>query len=138
MACLCLPENCFTNFSLGLAIPSGYGNTWIKVGDEVKRNLHLGINMSDFFVGENFKVHPQWVYCKYHYLEGHEFDTPEAELRHFLKKLTDPYWKWSQQYEVEPKYQLDGVPDNERKICIEFASIARMIYIFTIISRLWS
>lgn len=65
-------------FRLGLAIPSGYGNTWIKVGDEVKRNLHLGINMSDFFVGENFKVHPQWVYCKYHYLEG-KFSTKQME-----------------------------------------------------------
>lgn len=49
-----------TPFSLGLAIPNGYGNTWIKVGDEVKRNLHMGINMSDFFVGENWKVHPEW------------------------------------------------------------------------------
>lgn len=72
--------------------------------------------MSDYFVDENFKVHPEWVYCKYHYLEGHEFATPEDELRHFLKKLSDPNWKWSQQYEVEPKYQHDGVPDsNERK-----------------------
>lgn len=49
-----------TPFSLGLAIPNGYGNTWIKVGDEVKRNLHMGVNMSDFFVGENWKVHPEW------------------------------------------------------------------------------
>lgn len=122
-----------------MAIPSGYGNTWIKVGDEVKRNLHLGVNMSDFFLGENFKVHPQWVYCKYHYLEGHEFDTPEDELRHFLKKLSDPYWKWSQQYEVEPKYQHDGVPDNERKFVID----KRKVYVnhfisYLICSRLWS
>ncbi|XP_037048766.1 voltage-dependent calcium channel subunit alpha-2/delta-3 [Bradysia coprophila] len=102
-----------TPFSLGLAIPSGYGNTWIKVGDEVKRNLHLGVNMSRFFMGENFKVHPEWVYCKYHYLEGHEFDTPEEELLHFLNKLSEPNWKWSQQYEVEPKYQHDGIPDDE-------------------------
>lgn len=49
-----------TPFSLGLAIPSEYGNTWIKVGDEVKRNLHMGMNMSDFFVGDNWKVHPEW------------------------------------------------------------------------------
>lgn len=49
-----------TPFSLGLAIPNGYGNTWIKVNDEVRRNLHMGINISDFFVGENWKVHPEW------------------------------------------------------------------------------
>lgn len=42
------------------------------------------------------------VYCKYHYLEGHEYDNPEEEWLDFLKKMTsDPYWKWSEQYEVE-------------------------------------
>jgi hypothetical protein len=40
------------------------------------------------------------VYCKYHYLEGHEFLTPEEELRHFLKRLEDPDWKWMEQYEA--------------------------------------
>lgn len=105
-----------TPFSMGLAIPSGYGNTWIKVGDEVRRNIHMGINMSDYFVGDNWKVHPEWVYCKYHYLEGHEFATPEIELRHFLRKLSDPAWKWSQQYEPEPKYEHDDIKENnERK-----------------------
>lgn len=49
-----------TPFSLGLAIPSGYGNTWIKVVNEVERNLKNGINMSDFFLGENWKIHPEW------------------------------------------------------------------------------
>ena len=56
---------------------------------------------SDFFVGQNWKVHPEWVYCKYHYLEGHEFETPEEELTHFLKKLNEPNWKWAQQYPEE-------------------------------------
>lgn len=92
-----------TPFSLGLAIPTGYGNTWIRVSNEVERNLRDHINMSDFFVGENWKVHPEWVYCKYHYLEGHEFQTPEKELLHFLRKLNDPKWKWSQQYEADHK-----------------------------------
>lgn len=38
------------------------------------------------------------VYCKYHVLEAHEFDSPESELRHFLNKLEDPSWDWSEQY----------------------------------------
>lgn len=42
------------------------------------------------------------VYCKYHYLEGHEFKTPEDELRHFLTKLGDPNWYWADQYAVDP------------------------------------
>ncbi|XP_038110145.1 voltage-dependent calcium channel subunit alpha-2/delta-3 isoform X2 [Culex quinquefasciatus] len=92
-----------TPFSLGLVLPHDYGNTWIKVGDEIKRNQHMGTNISEFFVGENWKVHPEWVYCKYHYLEGHEFKTPEDELQHFLVRLYEPNWKWSQQYEPEPE-----------------------------------
>lgn len=45
-----------TPFSLGIALPHDYGNTWIKVGDEIQRNNYTKINISDFFVGENWKV----------------------------------------------------------------------------------
>lgn len=91
-----------TPFSLGIVIPHVYGNTWIKVGDEVKRNQHSKINISEYFVGENWKVHPEWVYCKYHYLEGHEFISPEKELTHFLIKILKPSWKWWAQYGEKP------------------------------------
>lgn len=96
-----------TPFSLGLVLPSVYGKTWIKVGDEVKRNQHMQINISDYFVGENWRVHPEWVYCRYHYLEGHEFKNSEEELLHFLKKLNEPNWKWSDQYEEDLIAQTD-------------------------------
>lgn len=39
------------------------------------------------------------VYCRYHYLEGHEFKTPEEELIHFLGKMYDMDFKWERQYE---------------------------------------
>lgn len=41
------------------------------------------------------------VYCKYHYLEGHEFDSAEMELKHFLKSFYNDTWKWSEQYETD-------------------------------------
>lgn len=88
-----------TPFSLGIVLPSAYGKTWIKVGEEVKRNQHMGINITEFFKGDNWKLHPDWVYCRYHYLEGHEFKTNEKELLHFLNKLNDTNFEWSQQYE---------------------------------------
>lgn len=57
------------------------------------------------------------VYCKYHYLEGHEYKNPEEELSHFLKKLAEPNWKWSEQYEIEPFYEHEEIQDKtERKI----------------------
>ncbi|KYN22132.1 Voltage-dependent calcium channel subunit alpha-2/delta-4 [Trachymyrmex cornetzi] len=88
-----------TPFSLAVVL-SNYGTTWIKVGDEIRRNQNMNMNVSDYFVGDYWRVHPSWVYCRYHYLEGHEFNKPEDELRHFLALMSRPGWRWSQQYEA--------------------------------------
>lgn len=82
-----------------------------KVGDEIRRNQNLKVNISDFFMGNNWRVHPGWVYCRFHYLEGHEFNSPEQELRHFLDLLNKPGWRWSEQYENE----TDHVPNCGRR-----------------------
>ncbi|XP_018338432.1 PREDICTED: voltage-dependent calcium channel subunit alpha-2/delta-4-like isoform X2 [Trachymyrmex septentrionalis] len=88
-----------TPFSLAVVL-SNYGTTWIKVGDEIRRNQNMNVNVSDYFVGDHWRVHPSWVYCRYHYLEGHEFNKPEDELRHFLALMSRPGWRWSEQYEA--------------------------------------
>lgn len=62
-------------------------------------------------MGNNWRVHPGWVYCRFHYLEGHEFNSPEQELRHFLDLLNKPGWRWSEQYENE----TDHVPNCGRR-----------------------
>ncbi|KAK2575608.1 hypothetical protein KPH14_011312 [Odynerus spinipes] len=90
-----------TPFGLAVALPN-YGTTWIKVGDEILRNQQRKVNVSDFFAGNYWRVHPGWVYCRFHYLEGHEFRTPEDELRYFLARLDQPGWRWSDQYEAYP------------------------------------
>lgn len=95
-----------TPFSLGIVLPSNY-KTWMKARDEIQSSLFLKINFADFFVGQNWKVHPDWVYCKYHYLEGHEFESPEIELLHFLEKMNDKEFKWAEQYE-ENAQKLDS------------------------------
>lgn len=46
------------------------------------------------------------VYCKYHYLEGHEFKTPEAEFRHFLTLFNNKF-EWTEQYEADPNTTAD-------------------------------
>lgn len=50
----------WTPFTLGLAIPSTYGQTFIKVGNEIRNNINKGLNISEWFIGENWKVHPDW------------------------------------------------------------------------------
>lgn len=89
-----------TPFSLGLVLPSGYGNTWMHVGKEIEKNTNRKVKVSSFFEGQNWKINKDWVYCKYHYLEGHEFDSSEDELRHFLDKVQKPNWKWHEQYNL--------------------------------------
>lgn len=49
-----------TPFTLGLAIPSTYGQTLIKVRDEIHSNIKSGFNMTELFLGQNWKVHPDW------------------------------------------------------------------------------
>lgn len=39
------------------------------------------------------------VYCKYHYIEGREFNTPEKELLNFLNKMYEDDFKWERQYD---------------------------------------
>lgn len=68
--------------------------------DEIRKTQRMNINVSDYFVGDRWRVHPGWVYCRFHYLEGHEFDNSEDELRHFLRLLGQDDWKWSDQYEA--------------------------------------
>lgn len=110
-----------TPFGIAVAIPN-YGKTWIKVTNEIEKNQQAGINISDLFANERWRVHPGWVYCRYHYLEGHEFPNPEAEIRYFLWRLDQPDWKWSDQYtayeisledEEEPECGQQVLEDND-------------------------
>lgn len=91
-----------TPFSVGIAIPSTYGRYQIGVGDQIQKNKHTGIRIEKYFDGNNWKVHPKWVYCRYHYPEGHEYENPEKELLHFLEKMSILYreFKWRRQYEA--------------------------------------
>lgn len=87
-----------TPFTLGLAIPSTYGQQMIRVGDEIQSNIRAGLNMSDLFRGDNWKVHPDWVYCRFHYLEYKSFADSQEELLYFLKSFYNETWKWYEQY----------------------------------------
>ncbi|XP_049879947.1 voltage-dependent calcium channel subunit alpha-2/delta-4 isoform X2 [Pectinophora gossypiella] len=80
-----------TPFSMGISLPKGYGDTELMLKDnplEAKQGKELtGINVTDYF-RFSFRVHPDWVYCKYHYLEGHEAETSEIEIWRFLSLLS--------------------------------------------------
>ncbi|XP_028034568.1 voltage-dependent calcium channel subunit alpha-2/delta-4-like isoform X1 [Bombyx mandarina] len=80
-----------TPFSMGISLPKGYGDTELLLKDnplEAKQGKALtGINVTDYFKF-SYRVHPDWVYCKYHYLEGHESENVELEVWKFLVRIS--------------------------------------------------
>ncbi|XP_060516283.1 voltage-dependent calcium channel subunit alpha-2/delta-3 isoform X2 [Cylas formicarius] len=82
-----------TPFSLGLAIPEGYGMYELLAEQEIK---HSQKNVTDYFKGTNWRVHPDWVYCEYTSGTSGEqwFKTAEERVLHFLSRSRRPGWRW--------------------------------------------
>ncbi|XP_037968616.2 voltage-dependent calcium channel subunit alpha-2/delta-3 isoform X1 [Plutella xylostella] len=80
-----------TPFSMGISLPRGYGDTELLLKDnplEAKQGMELiGVNVTSYF-NYTFRIHPDWVYCKYHYLEGHESNNAEIEMWKFLANIS--------------------------------------------------
>ncbi|CAH2102250.1 unnamed protein product [Euphydryas editha] len=80
-----------TPFSMGISLPMGYGDTELMLKDnplEAKQGQELiGVNVTSYF-NFAYRVHRDWVYCKYHYLEGHESENAEIEIFKFLVKIS--------------------------------------------------
>ncbi|XP_050452759.1 voltage-dependent calcium channel subunit alpha-2/delta-3 isoform X1 [Cataglyphis hispanica] len=80
-----------TPFSLGLALPEGYGMFEVRAEKEIKLAI---INVTEHFKGSNWKVHPDWVYCEYNSASDKFFTSPEERVLHFLARSRRPGWKW--------------------------------------------
>ncbi|CAG9855322.1 unnamed protein product [Phyllotreta striolata] len=89
-----------TPFTIGLAVPHQTGMYSVEVRDEIWNSILTGDNLTLLFTGDNWRLNRKWVYCKYHYLEGHEFSTPEKEFLHFVHKMHRNF-RWESQYENE-------------------------------------
>ncbi|XP_055630869.1 voltage-dependent calcium channel subunit alpha-2/delta-3 isoform X5 [Toxorhynchites rutilus septentrionalis] len=86
-----------TPFTLVVTYPETYGvnRLQIRTEDEIHRIHAKGSNVANFFSGTNWKIHPDWVYCKYLNEPANEsFPTPEIELKHFLERMKQGGWKW--------------------------------------------
>ncbi|XP_052757555.1 voltage-dependent calcium channel subunit alpha-2/delta-4 isoform X3 [Galleria mellonella] len=80
-----------TPFSLAAVLPDGYGMYELLAEQEVK---HSVINVTEYFKGDNWKIHPDWVYCEYASTSEQTFNSPEEQLVHFLSRAGRPGWKW--------------------------------------------
>ncbi|BES90285.1 Calcium channel [Nesidiocoris tenuis] len=104
-----------TPFSLGLALPDGYGLYEVLAEQEIKLSQ---VNVTDYFKGSNWRVHPEWVYCEYNYANEHNFTSPEDQVLHFLARTRKPGWKWmslrprspTRSHDPDEKYQPNVLP----------------------------
>ncbi|XP_047984485.1 voltage-dependent calcium channel subunit alpha-2/delta-3 isoform X3 [Leguminivora glycinivorella] len=80
-----------TPYSLAIVLPDGYGMYELQAEQEVK---HSPINVTEYFKGDNWKIHPEWVYCEYASTSDQTFNTAEEQLLHFLARAGRPGWKW--------------------------------------------
>ncbi|XP_033611024.1 voltage-dependent calcium channel subunit alpha-2/delta-3 isoform X2 [Cryptotermes secundus] len=96
-----------TPFTLVVALPDHYGLVSVNAQLEIRRQYAEGVNVSQFFQGDNWRIHPDWIYCKYHYDSEHEFPSPEAEFRHFLVRTGNPNWKWLSKRSVTPPEHVE-------------------------------
>ncbi|XP_075214887.1 voltage-dependent calcium channel subunit stolid [Lycorma delicatula] len=99
-----------TPFSLGLAMPDGYGMYEVVGQQEIKLSP---INVTEYFKGTNWRVHPDWVYCEYNYPNEHHFKTPEEQVLHFLSRTRRPGWKWMS---LRPRSPQDPGNANMKKM----------------------
>ncbi|KAI4468324.1 voltage-dependent calcium channel subunit alpha-2/delta-related [Holotrichia oblita] len=102
-----------TPFTMALALPNRFGYYAVQVPDEIHKNKHARVPIQNFFDGDNWKIHPEWIYCKYHYLEGHEFTNPEEELRHFLGRMYNKNFTWTMQYSADNNDEEDNNIDED-------------------------
>ncbi|XP_055843710.1 voltage-dependent calcium channel subunit alpha-2/delta-3 isoform X3 [Episyrphus balteatus] len=82
-----------TPFTLVVTYPQQYGvnRLQIRAEDEIHRLSIKGSNTLSYFSGKKWKIHPDWLFCKHSNIT---FTSPEAELLHFLDKMSKPGWKW--------------------------------------------
>ncbi|XP_076634618.1 voltage-dependent calcium channel subunit stolid isoform X2 [Colletes latitarsis] len=105
-----------TPFSLGLALPEGYGMFDLLAEQEIK---HAIIHVTEYFKGTNWKVHPDWVYCEYNSPSEKWFVTPEERVLHFLARTRRPGWKWMSLRPKSPSshHKQASKPDKDSYFC---------------------
>nr|CAD7199593.1 unnamed protein product [Timema douglasi] len=117
-----------TPFSLGLAIPDGYGMYEVLAEQEIKHSsindyaelfqhsplaLEIRGSSQNISKARTGKFTPTGkVYCEYNYASEHRFKSPEEQVFHFLAKIRNPGWKWMS---LRPRSPLKDTPHSTMK-----------------------
>ncbi|XP_015188370.1 PREDICTED: voltage-dependent calcium channel subunit alpha-2/delta-3 isoform X3 [Polistes dominula] len=93
-----------TPFTVVVSLPiHDYSENYrVYATEDIHRARVKGKDVTDYFAGNNWLVHPDWLYCKYHYKDEHKFNTSEMQLLHFLERTRQPGWKWIDMKRSQP------------------------------------
>nr|XP_042910235.1 voltage-dependent calcium channel subunit alpha-2/delta-3-like isoform X1 [Parasteatoda tepidariorum]XP_042910236.1 voltage-dependent calcium channel subunit alpha-2/delta-3-like isoform X2 [Parasteatoda tepidariorum] len=81
-----------TPFSLAVSLPEPYGHYRVIGKVEVKRKEE---DWMDYFRGDNWRVHPDWVYCENPQKEDDGYTSAEDSIRTFLTdSLANQNFRW--------------------------------------------
>lgn len=104
-----------------VTIPESYGVNRIDVppDEDIHRTVVNGSNLTQYFAGNHWSIHPEWLYCRRKYKS---YQSPESGLRDMLNVIGRPGWKWPSYRSPGPdKDPLCKYLNNERKIDIGFS-----------------
>ncbi|XP_043273923.1 voltage-dependent calcium channel subunit alpha-2/delta-3 isoform X3 [Venturia canescens] len=106
-----------TPFTVVVSLPEhGHAGSYrVKAEEEIHRSTVEGKIVTDYFADSNWRVHPDWDYCKYHYEGEHKFNSSERQLLHFLERTRQPGWKWieSRQRSQPPEHSAANSSGSE-------------------------
>lgn len=76
-------------------------------------------SVTEYFKGNNWKVHPDWVYCEYNSASDKLFSSPEERVLHFLSRTRKPGWKWMSLRPRSPSshHKQASKPDKDAYYC---------------------
>ncbi|KAL4120998.1 hypothetical protein QTP88_013588 [Uroleucon formosanum] len=111
-----------TPFTVVVALQEKHFGYRVKIPDRFQNLNTTRSSLLDYFKDDEWRIHPDWLYCRYAYDDGDDtsFKTPEDELRHFLKRIakTDNTWnKWppprfySESYDCDKDLMLSLIYD---------------------------
>ncbi|XP_042896013.1 voltage-dependent calcium channel subunit alpha-2/delta-3 isoform X4 [Parasteatoda tepidariorum] len=93
-----------TPFALVIALPEPYGRYRVKGEIEVKMRTE---DIKQYFKGNRWRIHPDWVYCETAKKEGDAYISPEDIIRNFLQEaMGSQKFKWRSPSTRPPIYEV--------------------------------
>lgn len=97
---------------------------YIDQSENRVERICLTFSVTEYFKGNNWKVHPDWVYCEYSSASEKWFPSPEERVLHFLTRTRSPGWKWMSLRPRSPSshHKQASKPDKDAYYCMSLSN----------------